>query len=408
MKNINKIAIIIAWPRELDMYGQIISALENEIVLIVDDQKYSQKQRAGSSRNIIKILNEKKLKFELLSEVYKYKKYKVLLSTGASYKEIVSFKNIMQLTYSRTLGVFLQKTKISLLLKKIFGRGFSAGGMNYHYYTNCNIERELGVVNVCLPMGMDLSLKSYPVERWRKVFDIYFCHGIYDEKIIKAKFKNKEFLNIGYPRYNRLQSHHSSKKLINKEFNISDNKDKLIFWIPTDIKLKEESLSNILLWAPIVSKFNNNYNIIVRPHPKTIVTHPEIVDALLKFGFHVDLQEDRKLGLLYQAADLVLADYGGSVLSAIYLQRPLLLLDLPVENSYRVGQIRGQSLDQIAREDLISINYEEKEKISDFKEQALSDNNMKSIKEKKYEYFGNEKDSKNIKQVVVFLKNKLD
>ena len=56
----------------------------------------------------------------------------------------------------------------------------------------------------------------------------------------------------------------------------------------------------------------------------------------------------------------------------------------------------------------VEINYEEKEKISDFKEQALSDNNMKSIKEKKYEYFGNEKDSKNIKQVVVFLKNKLD
>ncbi|MBL7004929.1 MAG: CDP-glycerol glycerophosphotransferase family protein [Gammaproteobacteria bacterium] len=408
MKNINKIAIIIAWPRELDMYGQIIYALENEIVLIVDDQKYSQKQRAGSSLNIIKILNEKNLKFELLSEVYKCKKYKVLLSTGASYKEIVSFKNIMQVIYSRTLGVFLQKTKISLLLKKIFGRGFSHGGMNHHYYTNCNIERELGLVNVCLPMGMDLSLKSYPVERWRKIFDIYFCHGIYDEKIIKAKFKNKEFVNIGYPRYNGLQSHYSSKKLINEEFNISDNKDKLIFWIPTDIKLKEESLSNILLWAPIVSKFTNNYNIIVRPHPKTIVTHPEIVDILIKFGFHVDLQEDRKLGLLYQAADLVLADYGGSVLSAIYLQRPLLLLDLPVEYSYRDGQIKGRSLDQIAREDLISISYEEKEKISDFEERALSDNNMRSIKEKKYEYFGHEKDSKNIWQVVAFLKNQLD
>jgi hypothetical protein len=408
MKNINKIAIIIAWPRELDMYGQIISALENEMVLIVDDQKYSQKQRFGSSRNIIKILNEKNLKFELLSEVYKYKKYKVLLSTGASFKEILSFKNIMQLIYSRTLGVFLQKTKISLLLKKIFGREFSAGGMNYHYYTSYNIERELGVVNVCIPMGMDLSLKSYPVERWREVFDIFFCHGIYDERVIKAKFKDKVFVNIGYPRYNELQSHDSSKKLINEEFSISDNKDKLILWIPTDIKLKEESLSNILLWAPIVSKFKNHYNIIVRPHPKTIITNPEIVDVLLEFGFHVDLQENRKLGHLYQAADLVLADYGGSVLSAIYLKRPLLLLDLPVENSYRIGQIRGQSLDQIARKDLISISYEEKEKISDFKEQALSDNNMKSIKEKKYEYFGNEKDNRSIEQVAAFLKNKLD
>ena len=93
MKNINKIAIIIAWPRELDMYGQIISALENEIVLIVDDQKYSQKQRAGSSRNIIKILNEKKLKFELLSEVYKYKKYKELKTSKEknSYTVLVRF-----------------------------------------------------------------------------------------------------------------------------------------------------------------------------------------------------------------------------------------------------------------------------------------------------------------------------
>ena len=185
-------------------------------------------------------------------------------------------------------------------------------------------------------------------------------------------------------------------------------KDKIIFWIPTDIKLKEESLSNILLWAPTVSKFKNDYNIIVRPHPKTIVTNPEIVDVLLKFGFHVDLQEDRKLGLLYQAADLVLADYGGSVLSAIYLKRPLLLLDLPLKNTYRDGQIKGQSLDQIVRDDVISISYEKREKIFDFKEQAISDNNMQSLNEMKHEYFGEEKDNKNIAQVVTFLKSKLD
>ena len=408
MTIVNKIAILIAWPRELDMYRHIIDSLRGKIVIIVDDFEYSQKQRENASGITIELLIANDIKYELLSDVYARKQYKVLLSTGASYKENMSLDGLIKLLYARTVGLALQKTKISKFLVKIFGRGFTGGGANFNHIVRENIERTIGVNNVFLPMGMDLSLSHFPLKRWEKQFDVFFCHGPFDMSRLKEKFNDKEFYNIGYPRYNGLPSTVDAKKIIEEEFGIVDCNKPLILWIPTDIKLSEESGLNIVLWANIIKKYCNNFNVIVRPHPKTIVTNPEIKDILIRNDFIVDLEHDRKLGVLYQAADLVLADYGGSVLSSIYLERPLLLLNLPVDSNYVRSQIRAKTLDVLVRDKLPSIAVEDKKSFQKFILQVTGMEYQNIVKQVRIKYFGLREDSLNMKEISMYLSEKLD
>ena len=78
----------------------------------------------------------------------------------------------------------------------------------------------------------------------------------------------------------------------------------------------------------------NEYDVIVRPHTKTINYLPSIIPELKKEGFQVDDKSDRKIGELFKLSDLVFSDYGGSVFSSIYLEKPTILLNLPDDSKY--------------------------------------------------------------------------
>ena len=96
-KVINKIAIIINWPREINYYKFFIDQLKKEkIILIVNDIPSQEKERINNKENIIKILNEKKIEFILFSEVFNNYKFKVLISTGLTCPKKISFKSVLK------------------------------------------------------------------------------------------------------------------------------------------------------------------------------------------------------------------------------------------------------------------------------------------------------------------------
>ena len=72
----NKIGILINWPREFDMYSQLINHIPSKkIRIIVNDIKGFDKERFRNFDQIKKILISKKIyNFELFSNIYKKKK----------------------------------------------------------------------------------------------------------------------------------------------------------------------------------------------------------------------------------------------------------------------------------------------------------------------------------------------
>ena len=75
-----------------------------------------------------------------------------------------------------------------------------------------------------------------------------------------------------------------------------------------------------------------------------------------KKSFFVDSIGSRKIGNLYEAADLILADYGGPVFSAVYMEKPLLLLNLNKDSRYLSAKLKTKSLDTFFRNQFMSID----------------------------------------------------
>ena len=85
-----------------------------------------------------------------------------------------------------------------------------------------------------------------------------------------------------------------------------------------NIEEKNEVSQNISLWLEKISKLNEDYNLIIRPHPKNLIIDRDLKEKIKTNNFFIDEKADRKLAELYIFSDLILLDYGSSVLSSIY------------------------------------------------------------------------------------------
>ena len=144
MKQINKIGILIAWPREIDMYDGLLDMPSDKIDIIVNDFKSFEKGRNLSNKKIIEILEKKKINFKLFSKVFKNFKHKVIVSTGEMAGHKISVYSILRFIYGFTFGNLINVLKISNILISIFGRPFTGGGKNISLGLNWFPEKILG------------------------------------------------------------------------------------------------------------------------------------------------------------------------------------------------------------------------------------------------------------------------
>ncbi len=404
IKIINKIGILINWPREVDMYENFLKKFnKKKLVYVINDVQNYKNESLNNVRYIKNSLSRKKIKKVYLSKIYKRSKFRYLISTALANPKKITINSILKFFYGKIFGRILIMLRINLLFRLLFNRDFSAGGSEAKIYEEWFPERHLGLNTIFYPRGLDLRLKHFPNSKFEKIFDIFLCCSLLDLKLIKKKFKSKKCILIGYPRYDKEISFNQIKKKIFSEFNFNKDK-KLIFWCPTHIEEKEEIFNNIILWREKIIKLKNKYNLLVRPHPKSLAMNQNLIKDLKKIGFCVDVKLNRNMHELYQVSDLVLGDYGGSVLSSIYLKKPLLLLNLPKEYSFINRLIKTEALDYKIRDKVVSLNLDQ---VDDFKLNNMIKNTIKRYSSKrsnllKIKYFGNLK--KNNSQIKDFVK----
>ena len=173
------------------------------------------------------------------------------------------------------------------------------------------------------------------------------------------------------------------------------------FWA----KLIKDYIDNCGGWA----KLTKDYIIILRPHPKTFVTEKRFINDLIKNNnFIIDIKQNRRMLDLYKSCDLVLADYGDSVFSSIYLEKKMLLLNLPSTSYYLQYLIAQKKLELEVRQDIESLEFNDRDNIVQIIHRLLHENdiNKKNIYIKKY--FGVTTDNYSCKTLAQILVNQLE
>jgi len=387
MKIIKKIAVLISWPRELDMFSTFIENTVDDVVIVVDDFDYDEGERFEKGKSIIELLDGK-TEYVLLSEILGKVKYRVLFSTGGqTFQKKVTFRTYFKYIYAVSIGSFIEHFELSKFFLQTIGHPLTGGGKYAEKFGKYPIERAIGNKVIKYPKGLDINKATYPEDQWKNVFDIYLCHSNIDQNLINNKFPSAQCVKIGYPRYDNMPSVSNAKNIIYNEIKSIDAEKPLLLWIPTMIKIRGELIDNIRIWIPIFEKILDKYNILIRVHPKMLVMDTKIASYLEGLGFLVDVKKGRNLGVLYQASDLVLADYGGSVLSAVYMKKKLILLNSSSKKYLRWRKER-MYVDDDVRNDVDSFSIYDDMTFIEQVDRNIQDNSSSKRNRLREKYFG--------------------
>lgn len=235
------------------------------------------------------------------------------------------------------------------LLKKTLNRFLRAFGRNQAWEYEVDITRylplQIGNGQVRYMYGADIS-DGWSLASWNRIYDIFLCHGVNDEREIGKRFSGKTFV-MGYPRYDRFFSDRINTDLTKQEFQLSNSK-KTLLWMPT----LGGDYSSIPLFAEPLSALRNKYNIIVRPHPLSFVQEADFIALLERYQFHIDRFVLRDMNELFSVADVVLVDNGGTPFSAIFLGKNVIFLRVPDDlgaDSAASAHISGSSVLELKR-----------------------------------------------------------
>ena len=123
----DKIAVLINWPREIDMYQNFLKQLPKEkLQIIANDIKSTETGRDLQNKQLIKILVKKKIKFKLFSNVYQKEKFSIILSTGEASSTQITFISIFKFIFSNTFGRIIEIINLDKILNYFFNRPFTA------------------------------------------------------------------------------------------------------------------------------------------------------------------------------------------------------------------------------------------------------------------------------------------
>jgi hypothetical protein len=329
---VEKVAFYINEAYIFDHYKNVMQSLPQDKFILILAEKFKEKRYEYL---IARIQNIGWDYCYLDNVFYKYK-FRMLVThiyLGGSTSERETFSSRLKYFFSKLIKISFHKVGLEYKSTKSAGRYF---------------QKILGIYNIKFMYGLDNG--SEKLEESDNMFDMIFCHGPRDSKIM-SEHCNKPTYIMGYPRYDnylRNINNNNLKQTLLSKFKCDQEKETII-WICTVTK----AFSTILKFADEMEKLSSEYNIIVRPHPLEISRdsnrfNEEVFKIVHKECFILNDDPSQDMSELYTVADVVVCDYGGSVFSALYLGKNLFLLnnakakddpDIVVESSMELRNI---------------------------------------------------------------------
>lgn len=188
---------------------------------------------------------------------------------------------------------------------------------------------------------------AWNFSQWNELYDVIMTMGPSQQKAL-SHFRRTTLLPMGWPRMDRYFTQDWDMTTLQKDF-ACDPQRKTIVWLPTWTEI-----SSVSFYAQAMADLCGQYNVVVKLHPLYQKHDPEGVKALQSMGFNAVLAGSEDNVPLLRLADWIFADYGGSLFAAMYVGKPLLLLDVPDSSlHWTMGE---ESPDLLVRETLLHID----------------------------------------------------
>jgi CDP-glycerol glycerophosphotransferase (TagB/SpsB family) len=218
-----------------------------------------------------------------------------------------------------------------------------------HTYQSKPISQVLGKRNIRFMYALGKAMHNF--SDWNAHYDLILCYGPWQAERMKSCFDAVTF-QMGYPRYDDYFST-SAPAVALPSGKLLDTSKKTILWLPTWKELSSlEHFSDVMGWL------SEKYNVIVKTHPLIATKEPEKLNVLHQYNFHSVITHSFDNLELFRLADLVVCDYGGTAFGAIYLDKPLLLLNLP--DADKDPLVGDDSPDIMLRQEIINFDIKDR------------------------------------------------
>ena len=251
--------------------------------------------------------------------------FDILLNDGVELPSQISFEGL-PVKIRSTRAVLALGMRYRVLVSNHF-QGYNDGKVRVPF-TSFRIPirkpapfiKMLGVQNI--RMLYAAGKLGWNLRDWNALYDGILCFGPRHASLFREKFALPVF-EMGYPRFDSYFS-----TLIDKSSFIASlggNPDlKTIVWLPT-----WKTLSSVGHFNAEIAELAKTCNVIVKVHPLMMHDEPDRVSELNQLGLTAIIKDARDNIPLYQAADVMLFDYGGPAFGGIYASKRFVLLNVP-------------------------------------------------------------------------------
>jgi tetratricopeptide (TPR) repeat protein len=169
----------------------------------------------------------------------------------------------------------------------------------------------------CIGMQYSMAKDRYVNGPWRAMFDLTLTYGRYSAERISHFCPTAM---VGNPRFHRWFADNRPSSADQLGVSLDRSRPTLLY-LPT-----WGEFSSIDIFMKAVIGLSNDYNVLIKVHHKTETHEAERKEALASqrtvhyFGAMDDLLP------LLDAADVVMSDYSGAIFDAIYVRKPIVLL----------------------------------------------------------------------------------
>lgn len=155
-------------------------------------------------------------------------------------------------------------------------------------------------------------------------FDKIFCVGSWQEEQFKSMPINAKVFNYGSPRFDdkmRTRDNLDVKSLLSN-YNRFDYSKKTIVWLPTHTKA-----TTVIDFLPNMQNLTKEYNVLLKAHTDCFSEIKDLEAIIRGNAPDIILVKDKDSSDLMVIADFVCCDYGGSVFTAIGMDKNIILLN---------------------------------------------------------------------------------